>query len=85
MEPSARLPVFSSGEVLYLFDGGQLSFEVEAQIRLQPDELSSYAYVTSAEVAQRTIPRLARRIQAAMAAREEAAPIYLEHGQTPAA
>ncbi|WP_247597648.1 NUDIX hydrolase [Streptomyces sp. RKND-216] len=72
-------------KVLYLFDGGQLSTEAEAQIRLQPDELSSYAYVTSAEVAQRTIPRLARRIQAAMAARDEAAPIYLEHGQAPAA
>lgn len=72
-------------KVLYLFDGGQLSPECEAQITLQPDELSSYAYVTGPELAQRTIPRLARRIQAAMAARGQTAPIYLEHGQTPAA
>lgn len=79
-------PNDSEGDkVLYLFDGGQLSTETEAQIALQPDELSSYAYVAGTELAQRTIPRLARRIQAAMAARGQTAPIYLEHGQTPVA
>ncbi|MFF4396960.1 NUDIX domain-containing protein [Streptomyces sp. NPDC001480] len=70
-------------KVLYLFDGGRLSQEDLAQITLQPDELKSFEFLPPDQVTERTIPRLARRILAAAAARNEAAPVYLEHGQKP--
>ncbi len=71
-------------KVLYLFDGGQLTSEAQAGVTLQADELKSFAFVAPDEVAERTIPRLARRILAAIEARSSgAAPIYLEHGQQP--
>lgn len=71
-------------KVLYLFDGGQLTPESLAGVVLQPDELKNFAFLTPDEIAERTIPRLARRILAAVEARSSgAAPIYLEHGQRP--
>jgi 8-oxo-dGTP pyrophosphatase MutT (NUDIX family) len=71
-------------KVLYLFDGGQLSQEDLAASTLQPEELKSFAFLAPDEVAERTIPRLARRILAAIEARSSGtAPIYLEHGQQP--
>ncbi|MGW0772695.1 NUDIX domain-containing protein [Streptomyces sp. NPDC002835] len=70
-------------KVLYLFDGGQLTPESLAKITLQADELKSFAFVAPAEISERTIPRLARRILAATEARDDAAPVYLEHGQKP--
>lgn len=71
-------------KVLYLFDGGQLTPEAQAGVTLQADELKSFAFVAPDEVSDRTIPRLARRILAAIEARSSgAAPIYLEHGQQP--
>ncbi|MET9421379.1 NUDIX hydrolase [Streptomyces sp. NPDC006540] len=70
-------------KVLYLFDGGQLTSESLAKITLQADELNSFAFVAPNEISERTIPRLARRILAATEARDDAAPVYLEHGQKP--
>ncbi|RST07656.1 NUDIX hydrolase [Streptomyces sp. WAC05374] len=70
-------------KVLYLFDGGNLSSDDLAKITLQQDELKAFAFVSMDEVAERTIPRLARRILAAAQARNDAAPVYLEHGQRP--
>lgn len=71
-------------KVLYLFDGGELTPEALAGVTLQADELESFAYVAPDEIAERTIPRLARRILAAVEARSTGtAPIYLEHGQQP--
>ncbi|MEV5438215.1 NUDIX hydrolase [Streptomyces sp. NPDC052682] len=70
-------------KVLYLFDGGQLSQEDLAAITLQPEELKSFAFLSSEQITTRTIPRLARRILAAAEARNEAAPVYLEHGRRP--
>ncbi|SDK48511.1 NUDIX domain-containing protein [Streptomyces indicus] len=79
-------PNGSEGDkVLYLFDGGELSAEDLDRITLQPDELTSFHFLDPAEINERTIPRLARRIHAAIAARSSAAPVYLEHGETPAA
>ncbi|MFE0376432.1 NUDIX domain-containing protein [Streptomyces inhibens] len=77
--PSAK----EGDKVLYLFDGGQLSAEPLSQIVLQPEELLSYEFLARSDVAGRTIPRLARRIVAAMDARDQAAPVYLEHGEVP--
>lgn len=70
-------------KVLYLFDGGRLSQEDLAQITLQPDELKSFEFLSPEQITERTIPRLARRVLAATAARNEAAPVSLEHGQKP--
>ena len=70
-------------KVLYLFDGGELSPETVEGIRLQAEELEAVRFVLPSEIADRTIPRLARRILAAIEARAESAPVYLEHGQAP--
>ncbi|WP_328452932.1 NUDIX hydrolase [Streptomyces sp. NBC_00386] len=70
-------------KVLYLFDGGELSEETAQGIRPQAEELKAVRFVAPREIADRTIPRLARRILAAIEARAESAPVYLEHGQTP--
>lgn len=70
-------------KVLYLFDGGQLSQEQLANVALQADELKGFEYFTPEQISERTIPRLARRILAAAEARNEAALVYLEHGQKP--
>lgn len=70
-------------KVLYLFDGGQLAPEAVSGIRPQVSELKAVRFVHPHEIADRTIPRLARRILAAIEARAESAPIYLEHGQAP--
>ncbi|MGW2788178.1 hypothetical protein ACWC3X_44760 [Streptomyces populi] len=68
-------------KVLYLFDGGELAQETVEGIRLQAEELKAVRFIPSDEIADRTIPRLARRIMAAIEARAEGAPVYLEHGQ----
>ncbi|MFI9548442.1 NUDIX domain-containing protein [Streptomyces sp. NPDC052016] len=70
-------------KVLYLFDGGQLDPETVAGIHPQVEELKGVRFVARSEIADRTIPRLARRILAAIEARAESAPVYLEHGQAP--
>ncbi|WP_426568656.1 NUDIX domain-containing protein [Streptomyces canus] len=70
-------------KVLYLFDGGQLSREQLAGIELQQDELKSFAFFTADQLTERTIPRLARRIRAAVESKNGASPVYLEHGKEP--
>ncbi len=70
-------------KVLYLFDGGQLSQEDQDAITLQPEELKSFAFLSLEQIAERTIPRLARRILAATEAQNQAVPVYLEYGQRP--
>jgi hypothetical protein len=52
-------------------------------IELQHDELKSFAFFTPDRLAERTIPRLARRIRAAVESRSGASPVYLEHGKEP--
>ncbi|WP_425833048.1 NUDIX domain-containing protein [Streptomyces fractus] len=79
-------PSDSEGDkILYLFDGGELSADELSRITLQADELKSFAYLDTAEIDEHTIPRLARRIHAAVSARGTAAPVYLEHGESPKA
>jgi 8-oxo-dGTP pyrophosphatase MutT (NUDIX family) len=70
-------------KVLYLFDGGELAPETVQSIRPQAEELKSVTFVAPSEIAERTIPRLSRRILAAIEARAERFPVYLEHGQAP--
>ncbi|MGW9427477.1 NUDIX domain-containing protein [Streptomyces decoyicus] len=67
-------------KVLYIFDGGILAPEIQGQIQLQTAEIGAYGFHPVSAVANLTIPRLARRIQAAAKARTEGRMVYLEHG-----
>jgi 8-oxo-dGTP diphosphatase len=71
-------PAPREGEkILFIFDGGQLSPDQEAAVKLREEEIASYGYYTLAEIANRTPPRLSRRIaQAAQASSTR----YLEDG-----
>jgi 8-oxo-dGTP pyrophosphatase MutT (NUDIX family) len=66
--------------VLFVFDGGTLTSPEIAEIHLQASELDSYVFLPPAEALDRLIPRLRRRVAAALQARAENRPLYLEHG-----
>lgn len=66
--------------VLFVFDGGLLTATEIADIRLQPEELDSYEFLPPAQALDRLIPRLRRRVDAALQARAEDRILYLEHG-----
>jgi len=66
--------------VLFIFDGGRLTHDQHAAIHLQADELGEYRYVEPAEVAALTVPRLTRRVLAAVDAHRSDSTLYLEHG-----
>ncbi|MER6048434.1 NUDIX hydrolase [Streptomyces sp. NPDC001793] len=70
-------------KVLYVFDGGQLHPNELAGIKLAPDELLAAEFHPADGLDELLIPRLARRVRAAITARAEAHPTYLEHGQLP--
>ncbi|MFE9330448.1 NUDIX domain-containing protein [Streptomyces sp. NPDC006925] len=74
-------PSPSEGDkVLYLFDGGRLGAEECRRIVLQADELRGYAFHDAGELPQLTIPRLVRRVTAAIEARADGVTVYLEQG-----
>ncbi|GAB1513676.1 NUDIX domain-containing protein [Actinophytocola sp. KF-1] len=66
--------------VLFVFDGGTLTADEVAAIRLQAEELKSYAFLPPDEAFHQLIPRLERRMRAAVRAQEEGRTVYLEHG-----
>jgi hypothetical protein len=66
--------------VLFVFDGGTLTRQDIAAIRLQPEELDSYEFLPPAEALDRLIPRLRRRVSAALQAKTDSRTMYLEHG-----
>ncbi|MFD7393853.1 NUDIX domain-containing protein [Streptomyces virginiae] len=68
-------------KVLYIFDGGTLSPELERAIMLETTEIRAYAYYSLDTVDSLTIPRLAKRIKAAAIARHTGRVSYLERGQ----
>ncbi|MFF4603787.1 NUDIX domain-containing protein [Streptomyces sp. NPDC001339] len=70
-------------KVLYVFDGGQLRPEELAEIKLAPDELLAAEFHPADALDQLLIPRLARRVKAAITARGQAHTQYLEHGEPP--
>lgn len=70
-------------KVLYLFDGGVLPAGLRGQIQLQAAEIRAYDFHPLDAVADLTIARLARRIEAAAVARAEGRVAYLEHGHAP--
>ncbi|MGP8300197.1 NUDIX domain-containing protein [Streptomyces inhibens] len=75
-------PSPSEGDkVLYIFDGGVLTPELQGQIRLQSAEIRSHNFHPASALADLTIPRLARRVEAAVQARNAGDVVYLEHGK----
>jgi 8-oxo-dGTP diphosphatase len=69
-------------KVLWLFDCGQLGDD-EQRIRLGVTELDRWQWVPGAQLSEYVIPRLARRLHEALAARQDGRAAYLEHGQKP--
>nr|WP_223185274.1 NUDIX hydrolase [Streptomyces sp. CBMA152] len=68
-------------KVLYIFDGGELSADEAASLRLAPDELLAAEFHPVQDLDRLLIPRLARRVEQAAAARVHGHPVYLEHGK----
>ena len=68
-------------KLLFVFEGGQLAPEQVGKIRLQADEIAEYSFFETADLGTTLIPRLARRVVAAIEARAEGMTHYLEHGR----
>ncbi|MCD9144754.1 NUDIX domain-containing protein [Streptomyces albireticuli] len=68
-------------KVLYVFDGGILHQDDVDAIKLPPEELLAAEFYPGEALDDLLVPRLARRVKAAIAARGEVHPQYLEHGQ----
>ena len=66
--------------VVYVFDGGRLSPQTAASIRLAADELRSWEWCTVGQAHERMRPLVARRIEVALAAAEAGTTAYLEAG-----
>jgi 8-oxo-dGTP diphosphatase len=73
-------PHVQEDRVRFVFDGGVLTDEQLDAIVLEPDELTSWAFVAPDELFVMVEPRLGRRVSAALEAREAGATRYLEHG-----
>ena len=75
-------PLSAEGDkILFVFDGGQLAPEHVAKIQLAPAEIAEYAYHDPDFVGELLIPRLARRIEAALVGHANNETGYLEHGR----
>ncbi|MFI7615088.1 NUDIX domain-containing protein [Nonomuraea terrae] len=67
--------------ILFVFDGGELDGETLGRIRFADGELSAYAFHPADELEELLIERMARRVKAAVTARELGETVYLEHGR----
>jgi 8-oxo-dGTP pyrophosphatase MutT (NUDIX family) len=67
-------------KLLFVFDGGELSREQVAAIRVDGDEISEFAFRERGELDGLLIARLSRRVHAALDARAAGRATYLEHG-----
>ncbi|MFJ8230482.1 NUDIX domain-containing protein [Streptomyces sp. NPDC094448] len=70
-------------KTLYIFDGGELGPGDTTSIRPAPQELLAAEFQSTNALDQLLIPRLARRVKQAIAAREIGRTHYLEHGEQP--
>lgn len=66
--------------VLFVFDGGVLDAETLERITFPDDEITAFGFHPVEEMDDLLIPRLARRVTAAVTARELGETVYLEHG-----
>lgn len=68
-------------KILWIFDGGELTDAQHAAIRVDGVEIDKYACHDRSELDTLLIPRLARRVHAAIDARAKGETYYLEHGR----
>jgi 8-oxo-dGTP pyrophosphatase MutT (NUDIX family) len=66
--------------LVMVFDGGVLSADEVAALRVPPEELRGWAWCTAEEASGLLSPLLARRLVAARDARESGEVAYLENG-----
>ncbi|MFJ9344076.1 NUDIX domain-containing protein [Streptomyces sp. NPDC101733] len=76
-EPPCR-PAY--GGMRLLFDGGRLTAEQTARLRLPGPELRAWRFVTEEEAAGLLPPQRRERLRWALRARERGRPLYLEAG-----
>ncbi|MFJ6212048.1 NUDIX domain-containing protein [Streptomyces sp. NPDC092296] len=69
-------------KLLFVFDGGILPAHELDHIAVDQVEIGEYAFHTTDQLDEVLIPRLARRVHAARAARAQSETAYLEHGAT---
>jgi 8-oxo-dGTP diphosphatase len=69
-------------KLLFVFDGGVLPTDELDRITVDQVEIGEYAFHTTDQLDALLIPRLARRVHAACAARACSETVYLEHGAT---
>ncbi len=67
----------------FIFDGGLMTSDQAAGLRLQESELRSTEFVTLERATALTPPSLARRIEAALTAVHRGQPTYLRYGRDP--
>jgi len=67
------------GGLMFLFDGGVLSQSQIAEIRLPPDELGRFEFVSPDALESVLVPRLARRVLASLPSGGHGG-VYLEDG-----
>lgn len=67
-------------KLLFVFDGGIITEADRAQITPDGVEIGESAFYEEDQLDTVLIPRLARRIHAAFAARKDGRTVYLEHG-----
>jgi 8-oxo-dGTP pyrophosphatase MutT (NUDIX family) len=70
-------------KLLFVFDGGVLSREQVGAIRVDGAEICEFAFRARSGLDAMLIPRLARRVHAAIDARSSGQAAYLEHGAVP--
>ena len=74
-------PAAAEGDkLLFVFDGDELAAEYRE--RIDPAEIDGYSFHDPELVDTLLIPRLARRVKAAIEARAQTATLYLEYGET---
>ena len=67
-------------KILFVFNGGEMAPHVAADVVLPDDELSDWRFHDEADLEAALVPRLARRVVAALDARRKTSTTYLEHG-----
>ena len=81
MSPGYVPPIEGRTEgLIFVYDGGRLTGEQAASIRLADDKLRSWAWCTVEQVHERMRPLVARRIEAALGAIREGGVVELEKG-----
>jgi 8-oxo-dGTP pyrophosphatase MutT (NUDIX family) len=70
-------------KVVFIFDGGTLSADDVAAIRLPPDELSEYAFHAVEDAATALASRAVGRVTSAASAQRTGVTLYLELGIQP--